>query len=139
MANKARHAFGNSSDVETAIQAGKIDAYDILFLDGDTEPKVGWLDKDGEFRLVKNETDLSGVEAEIAKKANAEDVETLESQLAEKASMESVAALEDQIIAKADATDVAALEAEIATKVNAETVEFMIKEATVGVIEVVEF
>lgn len=123
MAEKAKHAFGSSSQVSNALQEGKIDAFDILFLDGDTEPKVGWIDRDGNFRLVKNETDLSGVEAEIAKKANAEDVETLESQLANKASAESVTALET----------------EIANKVDATTVETMIKDAAVGVIEVVEF
>ena len=82
MAMKAKHAFGNSSQVLNAIQEGKIDKYDILFLDGDTEPKVGWIDANGEFRLVKNETDLSGIEAELAEKANAEDVEALEGQLA---------------------------------------------------------
>ena len=36
MADKARHAFGSSSNVESAIQAKKIDAYDILFFEGDT-------------------------------------------------------------------------------------------------------
>lgn len=125
MANvdKAKHAFGSLEAVESALAAGKIDAYDILFLDGDTEPKVGWIDKNNIFRLVKNETDLSGVEAELATKANAEDVETLENQLA----------------TKADSSNVAELEAEVAKKVDAETVQSMIEEATVGVIEVVEF
>lgn len=52
MANKAKHAFGNSSSIEAAKQANKIDAFDILFLDGDTEPKVGWLDKNGETRIA---------------------------------------------------------------------------------------
>ena len=75
MAMKAKHAFGNSSAVQEALNTGKINAYDILFMDGDTEPKVGWIDKDGNFRLVKNETDLSGIEAELSTKANAEDVD----------------------------------------------------------------
>lgn len=90
MANKARHAFGNSATVEAALQSGKIDAYDILFLDGDTEPKVGWIDKDGNFRLVNNETDLSSIEAAIATKANTEDVEALENQIAAKVDAEEV-------------------------------------------------
>jgi uncharacterized protein (DUF342 family) len=93
MANKARHAFGNSAGVESALKAGKIDAYDILFLDGDVDPKVGWIDKDGNFRLVNNETDLSGIEAEIATKANAEDVEALENQIAAKVDAEAVQAM----------------------------------------------
>ena len=45
--NRAKHAFGSSQNLETTIQAGKIDAYDILFLDGDTDPKIGWIDKNG--------------------------------------------------------------------------------------------
>lgn len=93
MADKARHAFGSLSSVEAALAAGKIDAYDILFLDGDTEPKVGWIDKDGVFRLVESEADLSSIEAELATKANAEDVETLESQIATKVDAETVQAM----------------------------------------------
>lgn len=85
MANKARHAFGNLDAVESALNAGKIDACDILFLDGDTDPKIGWIDKDGIFRLVENKADLSEVEAELATKASVEDVEVLEGQISAKA------------------------------------------------------
>lgn len=75
MADRAKHAFGNLADVQAALDAGKINAYDILFLDGDTEPKVGWIDKNGVFRLVENETDLSAIEAEIATKVSADEVD----------------------------------------------------------------
>ena len=85
MAMKARHAFGNLADVEKALQSGAIDAYDILFLDGDTDPKIGWIDKNGVFRLVDDNTDLSELEAELATKANAAEVEALEGQIATKA------------------------------------------------------
>ena len=85
MADKARHAFGSLEAVESALAAGKINAYDILFLDGDTEPKVGWIDRDGIFRLVDNEADLSAVEAELATKASVKEVEALESKIASKA------------------------------------------------------
>ena len=45
---RARHAFGNSSGIDAALEAKKIDAFDILLLDGNTnEPKVGWIDKNG--------------------------------------------------------------------------------------------
>ena len=70
MAEKARHAFGSELKIAEALAAGKIDAYDILFLD---EKKVGWINKSGE--VVIAETDLSGVEAEIS---------TLEAELANK-------------------------------------------------------
>lgn len=52
---KSRHAFGSSGNIVSAIDQGLIDSYDVLFLDGDTEPKIGWIDKDGIFRLVNNE------------------------------------------------------------------------------------
>lgn len=90
MAMKAKHAFGNLADVEKALQAGKIDCYDILFLDGDTEPKIGWIDANGIFRLVENEADFSELEAVIATKANASDVEALETELATKAGIDEV-------------------------------------------------
>lgn len=74
MADRAKHAFGNLADVQDALDAGKINAYDILFLDGDIEPKIGWVDKNGVFRLVENEADLSEVEAELATKADTKEV-----------------------------------------------------------------
>ena len=52
---RSRHAFGSLSNLQAAIDAKKVDAYDILFLDGNSEPKIGWLDKNGELRLVENE------------------------------------------------------------------------------------
>lgn len=76
MADKARHAFGSEANISEALAAGKIDAYDILFLD---EKKVGWIDKNGE--VVIAEPDLSGVE---------ESITTLESQMAEKVDAETV-------------------------------------------------
>lgn len=136
---KARHAFGSLADVEKALQAGKINEYDILFLDGDTEPKIGWIDANGIFRLVENEADFSeleemiakkadaaeveALEAEVAKKASAEDIQAVENAIAAKADAEKVETLEEQVAAKADAEKVEALETELATKVTAEEVE----------------
>lgn len=94
---RARHAFGNSENLQKALNSGAIDAYDILFLDGDTEPKIGWVDKSGVIRLVDNTTDLSGVEAELATKANVEDVTQLEIEVADKANAEEVNAKINEI------------------------------------------
>lgn len=44
---KSRHAFGSINGVDDALSAGKIDAYDILFLTSGDEHKIGWIDKDG--------------------------------------------------------------------------------------------
>lgn len=71
--NKARHAFGTSENLQNALNSGVIDAYDILFLDGDTEPKIGWVDKNGEIKIV--DTDTSDLEAAIATKVTAEEVD----------------------------------------------------------------
>lgn len=94
--HKAKHAFGQSSGIEAAKQAGKINEFDILFLDGNTEPKIGWLDSQGNTVVIDHRADLSKletqVEAELAKKASAEDVETLEGQIAAKANTSDVEA-----------------------------------------------
>lgn len=48
MATISKHAFGSKEGVETAKQQGKIDAYDVLFLDNG---ETGWIDKNGETKL----------------------------------------------------------------------------------------
>ena len=111
--NRAKHAFGNLADVQAALDSGKINAYDILFLDGDTEPKVGWVDADGIFRLVENEADFSELEAVIATKANVADVEALEAEVATKANADEVdakiaAAMDEHLTKKYEITDVPA-------------------------------
>lgn len=45
MADRAKHAFGSEANVDTAIESGVLNAYDILFLN---EKKIGWINKDGE-------------------------------------------------------------------------------------------
>lgn len=76
---RAKHAFGSSQNLDTAIQSGKVDAYDILFLDGDTDPKVGWVTKDGKPVVMKSTTELEGKVAEFEKeldtKVSAEEVD----------------------------------------------------------------
>lgn len=47
MSNRVKHTFGDSINILAAIESGTINAYDVLFLDSKTEPKVGWIDKDG--------------------------------------------------------------------------------------------
>ena len=126
--DKAKHAYGSRAKLSEAIASGAVDSYDVLFLQGEGEtPAIGWVDKNGNPVVLSPADDLAEaeakLEAEIAKKANAEDVETLESQIA----------------AKADSAEIVELEAEVAKKADVKTVQSMINEATVGVIEVVEF
>ena len=56
MAMKAKHAFGSSENLTSALSSGTIDSFDILFLDGDTDnPKIGWIDKNGNPVILKEE------------------------------------------------------------------------------------
>lgn len=124
MADRAKHAFGALERIPEALAAGKIDAYDILFVkDANGKPYVGWIDKDGQQVVVSDDAELAALETEIATKANASEVESLE----------------NQIIAKADAAEVEKLSAEVATKVDVTTVQNMINTATVAIVKVVEF
>lgn len=50
--DKSKHAFGKSENLEYALSEGLIDAYDILLLDSDTDPKIGWVTKDGDPVLI---------------------------------------------------------------------------------------
>lgn len=128
MADKAKHAHGSRKNLEAAIASKAVDAFDVLFLSGEDEaPAFGWLDKNGNPILITPTDDLAKVEAKF------------ESQIAEKANSEDVETLEGKIATKADASEVEALQTEIANKVDTNTVKSMIEEATVGVIEVVEF
>lgn len=56
MGNKARHAFGSEVNVDAALEAGTIDAYDILFLD---EKKIGWIDKNGQKVILEDAKQVS--------------------------------------------------------------------------------
>ena len=57
MPNTARHAFGALENIQSALQAGTINAHDVLFVkDANGKPYVGWIDKDGQ-PVIVNETD----------------------------------------------------------------------------------
>lgn len=69
MGNEAKHAFGNSENLTDAINRGSIDKFDILLLDGDTDPKIGWVDEKGEVKIVKNTSiDTEDVEVVVDSK-----------------------------------------------------------------------
>lgn len=78
--DRAKHAFGASENLQNALNSGVIDAYDILFLDGDTDPKVGWVTKNGEVAVVPSVSEVKGqvaeLETELANKVSAEEVDT---------------------------------------------------------------
>lgn len=140
MADKARHAFGALENIDSALAAGVIDSYDIIFVkDSKGKPYVGWIDKDGNKVIVEDEKAVVVVEGdslpetgevgkvyifgedgyfwngtEFINLCKPTDVTALESQVSE-------------------------LETEVEQKVDAETVRIMIEEHSDSLIEVVEF
>ena len=133
MADKSRHAFGNSANLEGAIASGAIDAYDILFLDGDTEPKLGWLDKNGVVRMLDTEC-VAIVEGESLPETGEIGKMYI---FAEEGYFWN--GTEFKPVTKP--VDLSALEEEVNKKVDAETVETMIETAVAenSGVEVIEF
>ena len=60
--NKSSHAFGSIKNLATAIEAGKINARDIVFFD---EGKIGWLDKEGKLVMLEDDTKFEIVSAPV--------------------------------------------------------------------------
>lgn len=130
--HKARHAFGSSTQVLEALKAGKINEFDILFLDGDTKPKIGWIDKNKNFRLVEEEDEVVVIEGESLPESG-------ESGKVYIFGEDAYVWNGNEFVNLCKPTDVSALETEIATKVTAEEVKTMIKESEDSLVEIVEF
>lgn len=56
---KSRHAFGSEANVDSALEQGLIDAYDILFL---SEGKIGWIDKNGNKVILEDKEQVVTVD-----------------------------------------------------------------------------
>ena len=56
---KSKHAFGSEANIDSALQNGLIDAYDILFLN---EGKIGWIDKDGKKVIIEDKKGVKAVD-----------------------------------------------------------------------------
>ena len=133
MADKAKHAFGALERVDEAIDSGKINSYDILFVkDEEGKPYVGWVDKDGNKVIVEEEDEIIVIDGESLPKSGelgkvyifGEDGYFWNG---------------EKFVNLCKPTDVSALEVEIATKVTAEEVKTMIKESEDSSVEIVEF
>lgn len=57
---KSRHAFGSEANIDSALDQGLIDAYDILFL---KEGKIGWIDADGNKVILEDKKQVVSVDA----------------------------------------------------------------------------
>ena len=138
MADKARHAFGNSANIQSALTAGTIDAYDILFLDGDTEPKVGWVDKNGVVRLVEDKVQIVRVDELPVADADENVVYIYDNEgyIWNGEQCVPIAKSADLTELKGQVSD---LETQMGNKVDVETVQTMIREQSESVYEVIEF
>lgn len=132
MALKAKHAYGNSANLSAALEAGTIDAYDILFLDGDTDPKIGWVDADGIIRIVDNVATTNIVEGDSLPEVG----ETGQIYIFNE---EAYVYNGAEYVSISKSADLSALEAEIATKVDEDRVQELIEAYAESDVEVVEF
>lgn len=130
--NKARHAFGSSQNLENALKSGIVDAFDVLFLDGDTDPKIGWVDRNGQIRILQEEDEVVIVEGESLPESG-------ESGKIYVHGSDAYVWNGNEFVNLCKPTDVSALEAEIDTKVTAEEVKTIIKESSDSFVEIVEF
>ena len=133
MAMKAKHAFGSSENLTSALSSGTIDSFDILFLDGDTDnPKIGWIDKNGNPIILKEEDEVVIVEGDVLPDSG----ETAKIYVFGE---DAYVWNGEKFVNLCKPTDVSALETEIATKVTAEEVKTIIKESEDSLVEIVEF
>ena len=139
MANKAKHAYGSRANLAAAIEAEKVDAYDILFLNGEGEsPAVGWIDKEGNPVIVGCEEQVIRV-TELPTIDGKEDVVYIYNNEAYIWDGEKCTSICKPTDVSALQSQVTELGTEIETKVDAETVQNMIEEYTESAIEVIEF
>ena len=133
MADRAKHAFGMLENIDTALSNGIIDNYDILFVkDANGKPYVGWIDKEGNKVVVKEEDEVVIVDGESLPESG-------ESGKIYVHGSDAYVWNGNEFVNLCKPTDVSALEEEIATKVTAEEVKTMIKESEDSSVEIVEF
>lgn len=139
MPNQARHAYGKLDGVDNALKTGVIDAYDVLFLDGDTEPKIGWVDKNGNARIVKSTEQVVTV-TELPTSDGKENVIYLCNDEAYIWNGNECVAIGNDADVSAIETDVANLKTEMENKIDADTVDNKIETAISSLtVDVVEF
>lgn len=143
MADKARHAYGSRANLNAALEAGTIDAFDVLFLNGEGEtPAIGWVDKDGNPIIIESggaSGDGSGVSAKEIVRVDELPTADGDENVIYIYNNEAYVWDGTQCVSIAKPADLTELEKEVATKVDADTVQSMIEAYADSVVEVVEF
>lgn len=132
---KVKYAIGESSRIQSSIAEGKIDEFDLLLLDGDTDPKIGWVDKNGVPRIVNTsgQKEILSVEY-LPSTGESEKIYLYDGE----AYIWDISTTAFVPISKS--TDLTELEQEVAKKVDEATVDAKISQALQGVgVEVIEF
>ena len=138
MAEKTKIAFGDSANVQAAIDAGAIDSFDLLMLDGDSKPKIGWIKKDGTPVIVDNE-DVIVVEGEALPETGVIGkiyIFAEEGYFWNGTEFKPFAKSTDLTVIENQITE---LTTQVDQKVDATTVQNMIQEHSASGVEVVEF
>lgn len=134
MAKKVKYGYGSRANINAAIEAGKLDAYDILLLNGANEtPAVGWIDKDGNPVVVDGEKCVITVEGETLPASGQVDKIYLHKNVPYIYDGQKFVGI------SGGAADISALEEIVNTKASLDEVDTKIKEAIENCVEVVEF
>lgn len=119
---KAKHAYGSRKNLMAAIESGKVDAYDILLLNGEDEsPAIGWVDKNGNPIIVESQSQIVHVDElpTVDGDVNVIYIYNNETYLWDG----------EKCVSTCKPVDLSALEAEMANKANAKEVKAEIAKA----------
>lgn len=140
MAEKARHAFGALENIDSALQSGAIDAYDILFVkDKDGKPYVGWIDKQGNKVIVEETEKVIKVEGDSLPESGEEGkiyIFDNEGYFWNGEEFVSLSKPADLTVLEGQITE---LTTQMEAKVDVTTVQNMIEEYSESAFEIVEF
>lgn len=158
MADKAKFAYGSLAGLQSALDSGKVDAFDLLCLIDEGVARIGWVDKSGQPQIVSvPEDDVLLVDAlpetgklgiiyimgEVAYLWTGTQFVVISESTDLTETKDKIAALETQDAAFEERTSsveaqVSDLETEMATKVTAEEVVSIIENSAISV-KVTEF
>lgn len=134
MPTKTKFAYGKSENIATALEAKIIDAYDLLLLDSDTEPKIGWVDATGNPIVISNgEDEVISIDA-LPESGEASKIYIYQNEAY------IWDATQSEFVTISKPADLSELEAKIDSKVDEQTVDSKIETAISSLsVDVVEF
>lgn len=138
MAKKTKVTFGSVDRIDSAMSEGKINAYDLMCLEGG---KFGWIDKNGEKVFIEGEQYVITVD-ELPTSNGKENVIYIYNNIGYVWNGTECVPLTQSVDVSSLQASIKKLEDEIATKVDAEEVDAKIEEKITEIntgYEIVEF